>query len=65
MGCKALFILGFGTGILYFGNSLSCFLKRLNVQEQSLLARILGEETQARVVESVADWASDKVAEGY
>merc|ERR1712127_535602 len=32
-------------------------------QEQSLLARIIGEETQARVVESVADWASDKARE--
>jgi len=28
--------------------------------EQSFLSRIVGEETQARVVESVTDWAMDK-----
>jgi len=32
-------------------------------QEMSLLARLIGEETQARVVESVSDWAADKAKE--
>lgn len=32
-------------------------------KEQSILARIIGEETQARVVESITDWASDKARE--
>jgi len=32
-------------------------------QEMSLLARIVGEETQARVIQSISDWARDKAKE--
>lgn len=32
-------------------------------QEPSLLAKLIGEETQARVIESVSDWAATKARE--
>jgi len=32
-------------------------------QEMSIFARIVGEETQARVIQSISDWASDKAKE--
>jgi hypothetical protein len=32
-------------------------------KELSLLARIVGEETQARVIQSISDWAGDKAKE--
>jgi len=35
----------------------------VKAQEPSLLARLIGEETQARVVESISDWANDKARE--
>lgn len=35
----------------------------VKAEEQSLLARIIGEETQARVIESISDWANDKARE--
>ena len=43
--------------------SLLIFLNDPSLQEQSLLARIIGEETQARVIESISDWANDKARE--
>jgi len=35
----------------------------VEAQETGLLARIIGEETQARVIESISDWAGDKARE--
>lgn len=35
----------------------------VKAQETGLLARIIGEETQARVIESISDWAGDKARE--
>jgi len=35
----------------------------VKAQEPSLLARLIGEETQARVIESISDWANDKARE--
>ena len=43
--------------------SLLIFPHDPSLQEQSLLARIIGEETQARVIESISDWANDKARE--
>jgi len=38
-------------------------LEVVNPEEQSFLSRIIGEETQARVIESISSWATDKAKE--